>query len=209
MIKSLVSITALLSAAAASAVTVMSVPGAPDPGPFAGQKLVVTFDAPNAMGYSFDGNIHTAMSSSSSAAEPAGDTTTFGYVSSAFEPSTSTLTTPGVKSISFYWGSIDTYNSVDVLGAGGTVLKTIVGGQIPPADGNQEVSSTNRRVDITAGAGETITGLRFKSTGVAFEFDNFAAAGAVPEPASWALFIGGFAMVGAASRRRRMVSVAA
>lgn len=208
MIKNLFAITALLSAAAASAVTVTSAPGAPDPGPFAGQKLVVTFDTANAMGYSFDGNIHTATSSSSSAAEPAGDTTTFGYISSAFEPSTSTLTTPGVKSISFYWGSIDTFNSVDVLGAGGKTLKTIVGGSIPPANGNQMASDTNRRVDITAGAGETITGLRFKSTGVAFEFDNFAA-GAVPEPASWALFIGGFGMVGAASRRRRMATVAA
>jgi len=47
-----------------------------------------------------------------------------------------------------------------------------------------------------------ITGLRFGSTGVAFEFDNFAAA-AVPEPAAWAKMIGGFGLVGAAARRRR------
>jgi hypothetical protein len=36
-----------------------------------------------------------------------------------------------------------------------------------------------------------------------------ATAGGVPEPASWALMIGGFGMAGAALRRRRVVAVAA
>ncbi len=199
----LIATAALLSSAAAGAVTVTSAFGAPDPGPFAGQHYVVTFDAPNAAGYSFDANIHTSPMSLPGAAAPAGDATTFGYVTSAAAPSTSTLSTPNLKSISFYWGSIDTYNSVDVLGAGGTTLTTVSGGMIPPANGNQSIGSTNRRVDFTAGSGEVITGLRFNSSGVAFEFDSFAAA-AVPEPASWALMIGGFGLVGFAARRRRL-----
>jgi hypothetical protein len=38
---------------------------------------------------------------------------------------------------------------------------------------------------------------------------TFDAAGAVPEPASWAMLIAGFGLTGAAARRRRAVAVAA
>jgi hypothetical protein len=40
-------------------------------------------------------------------------------------------------------------------------------------------------------------------------FDNVSVSGAVPEPASWALMIGGFGMAGAMMRRRRMVAATA
>ena len=40
-------------------------------------------------------------------------------------------------------------------------------------------------------------------------FGNSAAGGAVPEPASWALFVAGFGVVGAAARRRRVTVAAA
>ncbi len=53
-------------------------------------------------------------------------------------------------------------------------------------------------------AGTTLYGFRFETTpGVG------VALGAVPEPATWALLIGGFAMTGAAMRRRRPVALAA
>jgi hypothetical protein len=39
-------------------------------------------------------------------------------------------------------------------------------------------------------------------------FDNVSVSGAVPEPASWALMIGGFGLTGAALRRRRASSFA-
>jgi choice-of-anchor C domain-containing protein len=39
------------------------------------------------------------------------------------------------------------------------------------------------------------------------ELDNVSVAGAVPEPASWALMIAGFGLVGAAARRRAKVRV--
>jgi hypothetical protein len=194
---------ALLSSSMAAAVTISSVPGAPDPGPSAGQTLVVTFDVPAAAGYSFSGNLQTSpIHLPGHAAEPVGDTSKFGFVSTEFNPATATLSTPKLMSISFYWGSIDTYNTVDILGPGGVTLLSICGGLIPPANGDQTAAGTNRRVNFAAGAGETITGLRFGSTGVAFEFDNFAAA-AVPEPAAWAMMIGGFGLVGAAARGRR------
>ena len=141
------------------------------------------------------------------AAAPAGNATTFGYVSSAINPNTATLDTPDLQSISFYWGSIDAYNRLEVLDQFGNVILDIGGAFLPPSNGNQSLGSTNRRVFITAGANERISGLRLTSTGVAFEFDDFASN--VPEPSSWAMLIAGFGLVGAAARRRRMTSVTA
>lgn len=205
-------------ASAAQAVTVNGAFGAPDPGPVAGQSLVVTFDAPNAAGYSWTGGLATsAVSIGDVAAMPAvgigGTPSAFGYVSSSLNPNNATLSTPNLKSISFYWGSIDTYNSVDVLGAGGSTIFTIAGGALPPSNGDQGAASTNRRVNFIAGAGEVITGLRLSSTGIAFEFDNFAAeaaldpgGGGVPEPATWAMLLAGFGLVGVTARRQRTVA---
>jgi hypothetical protein len=193
---------------AASAVTFTSSPGAPDPGPAAGQTLVVTFDAAAAPGYSWTGGLQTAIGSVPSVyAAPAGDNTVFGYVTSAVNPNNATLDTPNLKSISFYWGSIDRYNKVEILDGAGNVLHTVEGGDFSAADGNQLVPGTNRRVFFTAAPGTPISGLRLTSTGVAFEFDDFAAT-AVPEPATWAMLIAGFGLVGFASRRRRALAVA-
>ena len=199
----------LVAASAAQAVTVTGTFGAPDPGPAPGQSVVVSFDSPNAAGYSWTGGLATSCASISGAAMPAGGSSCFGYVSSALTPNTATLSTPNLQSISFYWGSIDTYNSVDVLGAGGTNIYTIAGGALPPSNGNQGAPATNRRVNFVAGAGEIITGLRLTSTGIAFEFDTFAAenaitpGGGVPEPATWAMLLAGFGLVGVSARRRR------
>lgn len=206
MHKALVLATVLMGVAVpAGAVSFTSAPGAPDPGAPTGETLVVTFDAPAAAGYSWSGGLLTATGSVSGVyAAPALDATVFGYVSSAHSPNTATLDTPELKSISFYWGSIDTYNMVEILDSGGAVLYTVSGGDFSVADGGQLVPGTNMRVYFTAGSGESISGLRFTSTGVAFEFDDFAAAG-VPEPASWAMLIVGFGLVGATVRRRKAI----
>jgi hypothetical protein len=81
---------------------------------------------------------------------------------------------------------------------------------LPPADGNQSDGSTNRRVNLDFGSGgQSLTGLRFTSTGKAFEFDDIAI-GRVPEPQTWAMLIIGFGMVGFTARRRhRTYSVSA
>lgn len=206
MLKSLLATAALIAAAPLAAASFVTSAGAPDPGPAAGETLVVTFDAPDAAGYSWSGNLTIATGSNSAAAAPAGDSTAYGYVSSALTPNWALLSTPDLRSISFYWGSVDDYNELQVLGAGGSVLLTLTGATpgvgTPPIDGNQILERTNRRIFITADAGEAITGLRFASTGVAFEFDDFAA-NAVPEPATWAMLIAGFGLIGVAARRRR------
>jgi hypothetical protein len=209
MKKLLVASTLALMATAAQAVTVNGVFGAPDPGKAANQEYVVTFDAPNAAGYTWSGGgLQTSPSSIPGAAQPAGNSDIFGFVSSAFVPSTATLDTPELSSISFYWGSIDTGNKVEVLDSIGNVIFTISGGGLPPSNGNQSASNTNRRVFFNATPDQRISGLRLSATNVAFEFDDFAAN--VPEPQTWAMMIVGFGLVGAASRRRtRMTSVTA
>jgi hypothetical protein len=194
---------AFLGSAANAAVTFTSADGAPDPGPAAGESIVVDFDNPDAAGYSWTGGLAIKLGTlPGNWATPALDTTQYGVVSSAFEPNSATLKTPALKSISFYWGSVDDYNSLDVLDKLGNTLLTITGNDLPQQGGDQFIPSTNRRVFISwDGAGAPIGGLRFTATGVAFEFDDIAAAG-VPEPATWGMLILGFGMVGFAARRR-------
>jgi hypothetical protein len=112
-----------------------------------------------------------------------------------------------INAVSLLWGSIDVYNTLEVLGEGGVVLATIEGSNVwDPANGNQTEADTNRivRLDFTNGFQSQVTALRFSAYGNAFEVDNIAIA-AVPEPATWAMMIGGFGMIGAAARRVRKV----
>ena len=194
------------AASGAGAVSFTSTAGAPDPGVGPGASVLVDFDSPLPAGYALSGDYAITSGTTGSAAAPAGDASKYFYVSSAIPVGVATLSTPDLKKISFYWGSIDTYNKVDVLGAGGATLFTVTGGMLPPANGDQGAGITNRRIFFTADPGETITGLRFTSTGVAFELDTIG--GTVPEPATWGLMIAGFGLVGLSARRRRIVVAA-
>ena len=98
-------------------------------------------------------------------------------------------------------------------------LFLLVAGLAPAAAYAAGGGGRNRRLNIVADAGESIHGLRFWGRGRRFEFDDFAAtlapdispdSGTVPEPASWAMRIAGFSLVGAVARRRgRRVEVMA
>lgn len=209
---------AAMIAGAAQAVTFTSSAGAPDPGPANGESVLVDFNGALPSGYMLSGDFAFATDTSTAAAMPAGSTSRYLYTSSNVGSGIATLSTPDLDRVSFYWGSIDDFNSVDILGAGGATIFTLSGGMIPPADGNQIASNTNQRVFFTAGMGEVISGLRFRSTGVAFEVDDVAGTltdagggggAVVPEPAAWALMILGFGLVGASRRRARMVAVTA
>ena len=74
---------------------------------------------------------------------------------------------------------------------------------INPANGDQIAAGTNGRFTVTGTAGELFTSVTFSSTGNSFEVDNLAVGGAVPEPATWAMMIVGFGLVGGAMRRSR------
>lgn len=116
----------------------------------------------------------------------------------------------GYNQVSFLWGSIDNYNDIQLLDAAGNPFGLTFNGDDPnvadpTATGGQQGPGTNRRVFFTQGSGDPlIYGVRFSNNGQrAFEIENVAFGGAVPEPATWAMLIAGFGLVGGAMRRRR------
>ena len=106
-------------------------------------------------------------------------------------------------SVSFIWGSIDSYNTLEVLDRSlSGVLGIFTGTSVAaPANGDQSSPTTNRLVTLHfAGLDQTnIGGLRLTSTGQAFETDNYSVS-AVPEPGIWALLLLGFGFIGAFMR---------
>ncbi len=198
------------TATASHAVTAVFTPGAPDPGAPAFSNYFVDFDSALPAGTALSGSYNIVSGSIKNVyAAPAGDTSQYLYVSSTLGTKTADLTTPDLDMISFYWGSVDKFNTIRVLGDGGAVIATYTGNDWPPANGSTTAATSNGRVAFTADLGETITGLRFSSKGVAFEVDSIAGLrsggnenGIVPEPATWAMFVIGFGMVGASVRRR-------
>jgi len=191
----------------ASAATVVVTP-APYAAPsYSGTPTIFTFDSGGA-DYTtrFSGGGVVSGSTGGQYSAPTGDATNYYSVG----PSTSTPATVNlaglgsIQQISLYWGSVDKYNTLELL-AGSTVLATITGSDVVGSpDGT---TSYNVVINLTPSETGSITGLQFSSSENAFEFDNLAV-GSVPEPASWALMIGGLGLVGMAMRRRSRVSVA-
>ncbi|MBA2920079.1 PEPxxWA-CTERM sorting domain-containing protein [Sphingomonas sp. MAH-20] len=114
------------------------------------------------------------------------------------------------KAFSFVLGSLDTYNTLTLKYENGS-SQAYIGGQIINdltfPSGNQISGETNGVVTYSVASGPRIVGAVFQSSQNSFEVDNLAVA-AVPEPAAWALMIGGFGLVGAVSRRRKRQPVA-
>ena len=208
------------AAAPAGAVTYTHVPATGstlhDPGKLASETTFFTFDTAPTAGFSIaaDSNYGIAQGDSHNHyAAPLGDATKYFYTSPEIPDGTAQLDFIDLSSVSFYWGSVDDYNTVDVLGAGGVVLTSINGTDFSVAHGAQTDANTNQRIYIKAGAGEVISGLRFHATGIAYEIDDVAgklASGGsespTPEPATWALMIVGFSLVGVGARRRRNIA---
>lgn len=110
----------------------------------------------------------------------------------------------GIGEISLLWGSVDTYNYLDVM-SGSSVLYTFSGSDVAnPANGDQSSPGQNRIVTLAFTGSDKFdtTALRFRSGDAAFEFDNLRVS-AVPEPAGWALLLLGFGLVGMGIRSRR------
>jgi len=198
----------LLSGTAFAATTITATPLQVD----AAGAVVVDFNGALPAGYTLSGSYSYATGTTPNLqAAPAGDATQYLVVPQDGSVSgfADLLGTTGYDTVSFYWGSIDTYNSVQFLDAAGNVFGDVYAGSYPgiadpTADGGQAGPGTNRRITFTQGAGDPlIYGLRFTNNGQrAFELDNVAF-GAVPEPATWAMLIAGFGLVGGAMRRRR------
>lgn len=112
-------------------------------------------------------------------------------------------TAKAYDSVSFFLGSIDAYNVVEVLSATGSVISRFTGTDfVANANGNQDLPNTNRRITIGRDVNDVaIGGIRFLSNGNSLEVDNVVFA--VPEPSTWAMMFLGFGMIGTAARYRR------
>ena len=194
--------------AQAATVTLTSAPGVSDP------SYTLDFDTTSLVsageyGVSAAGDYQVTSGFSGIAAAPLGGSKNFLAVPYADANGSATLSfdfgAQKVEELSLLWGSIDAYNSLDLLGVGGATFQTISGGSFPPHDGNQTSPSSAGYLNIALSPGETLTGLRLNSTSYALETDNysFGLTSAAPEPSTWALMIAGVAMIGAAFRQAR------
>ncbi|APX65835.1 hypothetical protein AV944_08295 [Sphingomonas sp. LK11] len=204
-----------LIATAAHAGTLSSTPGNVVP---TNPSVLIDFDGTNgnttySSGFSLSGTAVLTTGSANGYSRPMGDTTQYLMVNGG---KTAELRTKdnSYDGFGLYWGSIDSFNTLEVLGAAGNVLKTITGLDVisPTADvpgTYYNDPSLNRYVTYTLDSltGERIAGLRFSSGDTAFELDNVTFFGgkptSVPEPATLTLFGAGIGGLIAASRRRR------
>jgi hypothetical protein len=115
--------------------------------------------------------------------------------------STTVTFSQGMSYVGFLWGSVDTYNFIEIED-GESIIKFRGGnaglgnGQVAAGDGNRFAEQ------FFAYSGNNIQSITFISTGTAFEVDNLAVV-AVPEPGTYALMAAGLAAVGFMARRRR------
>ncbi|MFS0770854.1 PEPxxWA-CTERM sorting domain-containing protein [Sphingomonas sp. 1P08PE] len=207
-----------LAATSAGAVTFTATNGGP--GTFAASaadaqytfESAVTGSGGEPAGFARTGGQTTNVSINGIAANPFGATSGNGflYVTAGGISTISALATT-YQIISFYVGSIDLGNTVSLLAANGSILASYDGDALasPIApDGQQTLPQTNRLITFVADAGEAFSGISFSSSVNSLEVDNVRFATAVPEPATWAMMLVGFAMVGAAARyRRRLTNV--
>lgn len=127
-------------------------------------------------------------------------TDTTDYFGVARESSLTLTSAVALTGVSAFIGSLDDYNVVTFFGSAGEVLGSFTGEQIFSAGEGSE-----RRVTFSTTGDTQIFGVSFANNSGkgSFEFDNVALTAAVPEPATWAMMLVGFGMIGAVSRYRR------
>ena len=202
---------AMALACPARAAVVVTTALGPDVGPAAGESYVINFDSPlPPTGVDIAGNGGRVLPGSGFA-PPLGDATPFfatpltGDSGSAEIKFSDFLGNRDVSHFSFYWGSIDPFNSLQLFDRSNNQIVALSGATLigSAANGSWTDPSANRRVFFNlTGSSRELGSLRFTSDPRAFEIDTLSLA-AVPGPATWTLMIVGFGGIGVALRRRR------
>lgn len=197
----------LATAVSANATTYIFSPGAASPG--LNFTVVDTFD--NLSGVTVNSAMGTVLiktpPADGSGAPPANSVPAgTPYLSVLAGGSATIFFAPDTRAFQFDWGSIDTYNTLTVESTVGTVVFVPGSAGFPnDANGNQFAPGTNGLFTVIGSVqGERFISMTLTSSQNSFEIDNLATA-AIPEPATWAMLIAGFGMVGFTARRRRSV----
>jgi hypothetical protein len=139
--------------------------------------------------------------SSGNGAQPLGTT---GNYLSVLGGGSENVTFSDRTSFSFFWGSLDNYNTIVVhTTAGdqqflGSAIPGLVGDNVQ-ATGCQTLTNCNRYFTFTD-VGAEITGFTISSSQNSFELTNISA---IPEASTWAMMILGFMGVGFLAYRRK------
>ena len=137
-------------------------------------------------------------------AAPNGDTSNYFAVGAPTTYTGSSTFTPGgsYNYFGLYWGSIDTYNTVSFY-SGSTLIGSVTGSMVPPANGSQTAANTNEFVNFYL-TGGTYDHVVLSTTSANFELDNvtYGNVTATPEPSSIALLGTGFLGIAGVVRRR-------
>ena len=138
-------------------------------------------------------------------ATPLGDRTNYlAVVPSSFGSFETLSLFEAANEINLYWGSIDTYNTIEFL-LNNTTVYSLGGSSVAAATA---LLANGAQLDVVANRLVTIAGLPnfdsviFRSGANSFEFDNVSV-NAVPLPTALPLFATGLVGLGLLSRRRR------
>lgn len=173
------------------------------------QALTIDFDSPLPAGVVLgtqtgDSYIVTDQSLGSFYAPPSPQSGNYYATYNAnnpYAPSTSTISLGGVyKSGSFTWGSVDGYNTLQLL-LNGVVQRTITGDQVlNPANGNQGQSGT---ITYSFAPGAAFDSIKFSTGTNAFEVDNIKLSTSVPDGGTTAVLLG-LAMISLVAIRSKL-----
>ncbi len=207
----------LLAALAFSAASILAVPagavtftvGDANTGPTTTTTL--TRFAPGARVFTFEdgtspftGGTVVSGASPGQYAVPQGDTSR-NFLAVGPGPSISspaTLALSGVSQIAFYWGSIDSFNTITFNGLG----QSFNGLAFDGADGDTFRNGREVVFNLTGAEAAALTGITLSSSTNAFELDDVIVGNAVPEPATYGIMSLGLGLIGAALRRRRSIT---